>query len=295
MTPEKQSEPRIDLWVNSPEREWYIQRLGLAHRLLYFVGFIGLLAWVLASPTVRTPDSLWWAAILGAVAVVTTCFCAIPYLAGRGAYRDRRRQTAAFRADEALFRLEPGRRNPASPDPHKTSPNSAEDLPLAALFTLNRRQLDAYQELTQRQQRSAFRLTQVTSIVGLLVLITGVVLAFLDVPAVNKYVAGGLAGLGALLSAFLSNTFYQAHRAADRQLNWYYREPHSLGKLLIAERISAAMGCDEATRSSHATAMITELLRWTLPDDAADARSDGAAPPTTPGGASPTAPGGAPG
>jgi len=37
-------------------------------------------------------------------------------------------------------------------------------------------------------------------------------------PGSEKYVVAGLSGLGALLSAFLANTFYQAHRDANKQL-----------------------------------------------------------------------------
>jgi hypothetical protein len=140
---------------------------------------------------------------------------------------------------------------------------SRPDLPLTQLFELNRRQLDEYQEMTKKQQRSAFLLTQIASVAAFVALVVGIVLSFQGNTATEKYVVAGLSGLGALLSGFLANTFYQSHRAANDQLNRYYLEPQRTGRILAAERLARYL--NEEPGMLHTNRMIEALLSWEMP------------------------------
>ncbi|MDQ1695965.1 MAG: Histone H1-like nucleoprotein, partial [Frankiaceae bacterium] len=71
-------------------------------------------------------------------------------------------------------------------------------------------------------------------------------------------------GLGALLSGYLTKTFYEGHRAAMRQLNLYYREPYMTGRLLAAERIIGKLDNNAANRK-FAEEIVKGLLEWQLP------------------------------
>lgn len=88
-------------------------------------------------------------------------------------------------------------------------------------------------------------------------------LSFSDNPASEKYVVAGLTGLGALLSAFLANTFYQSHRDANEQLNHYYLEPQRTGRILAAERLARFL--NEEPGAGYADRMIEALLKWEMP------------------------------
>jgi len=228
-------------WAGSGERQTYIKRRvpnyfsAVGGACLIFTGAVGVTHY-------SHPFHGWAAGILVAGAVVVL-YSTVPYIAARAAFLERRRATASARVDKAVNELA----NPAHP------------LSLASLFVLNRQQLDQYQEMTKRQQRSAFLLTQIASVVAFLVLVAGVVLA-LRGTGVEKYIAGGLSGLGSLLSTYLAKTFFQAHRDANKQLNLYYLEPQRTGRLLAAERLAGTPPTPELI-----TQMINRVLMWEMP------------------------------
>jgi ABC-type transport system involved in cytochrome c biogenesis permease component len=124
--------------------------------------------------------------------------------------------------------------------------------------------------MTKKQQRSAFMLAQAASAAAFIVLLIGLALSFQDSPASEKYVAAGLSGVGATLSAFLANTFYTAHRAANEQLNRYYLEPQRTGRILAAERLARFL--NEAPGVVHAEPMIAALLSWEMPGESGNAK-----------------------
>ena len=273
---DKLAAPSVDLWADSPERQWYTDRRRSVFKWLLLAVVLGGVAAFLLRPDGGTPNQSYTGIILAAATGGLAVWCTVPYWAARRAFIERRAKIAAFRADTALHTL--GQMSAAGGNGNTGNGNSGNgnsgngqlgtspiDMPLHTLFKLNRRQLDAYQELTRRQQRNAFHLTQAASVVGLAVLVTGIVLTFQNDPSANDYVIGGLTGLGALLSAFLGHTFYRTHRDANAQLNWYYVEPYATGRLLIAERLVQVLCLDDRQKADQATTMINALLSWELP------------------------------
>jgi hypothetical protein len=201
----------------------------------------------------RSVSEQWWALIVAIAAGIIFCYATFPYWAARRAFLERRRKTAAYRAEISLKRLA-----------------DSEDISFGPLFAYNRRQLDAYQEESRNQQRSAFHQAQFASAAGLTVIIVGIAASLSQSPGSDQYVVAGLAGLGALLSGFIANTFASSARQANQQLNLYYREPHMVGRMMVAERLAHRMCGDD--RSEQAKAMIAQMLAWPLPgnSDTAD-------------------------
>lgn len=73
----------------------------------------------------------------------------------------------------------------------------------------------------------------------------------------------GLAELGALLSSYLGKTFFEGHRAAMEQLNFYYAEPSLTGRVLAAERIAENMV--RKPQATYAKEFVRTLLTWKPP------------------------------
>jgi len=140
---------------------------------------------------------------------------------------------------------------------------ASDPIALKDLFRYTRRQLDAYQEESRNQQRLAFRRAQFASVLGLVVLIIGIVLSLKEAPGSDKYVVAGLSGLGAALSGYIASTFIGTARRADEQLNLYYREPHMMGRLVVAERLATTI-CDSC-KKEMGESMIAQALAWPLP------------------------------
>ena len=238
---------QANLWAVSPERSWYMTRRP---KVFLAVG-AGVILLVLAAVVGQPPSTdteRWWALVLVAVAVLVLGYATFPYWAARRAFLERRRKTAAYRAEIALRGL-----------------TESDTIPFSKLFSYNRKQLDAYQEESRNQQRAAFRQAQLASVVGLVILAAGIVVSLGQAPGSSQYVVAGLAGLGAALSAYISNTFARSARQADQQLNLYYREPHMIGRVMVTEHL--AQGLSEDRRNEQLTAMITTMLGWPLPGD----------------------------
>ncbi len=235
----------VDTWSTSQERDVYLRRrLGIAAFAIP-AGILGLLGWFLARPSDQ-PSEEWWGQAAMVVALVILTWCLVPYWASRRAYIERRRARAAARVDKAVSEIA-----------------RAGDLPIAKLFELNRRQLDEYQELTKKQQRSAYLLTQVASVLAFIAVLIGVLVAFSNATLTEKYLSGGLSALGAVLSTFLAQTFFRSHRDANAQLNHYYLEPQQTGRILAAERLARFL--NENPGATFAAPMITALLEWDRP------------------------------
>jgi hypothetical protein len=243
---------KINLWATSPERSWYLARRGeVVRHFALPLGAMSIAAalviaiWGEDHELVRRS-----AVVLGSAALVGLLWCAMPYAAARGAFRERSRATAAYRVDIALKDV--------------TSPsNSHADLPLNGLFELNRRQLDEYQEMTKRQQRIAFQLTWAATMLALAILVAGTALSLRQNTGSESYVVGGLTGLGTLLSGFLSKTFYDRQNEASQLLDRYYEEPSMTGRLLAAERL--VRGLDESSKRDCIKAMVDQLLHYQTP------------------------------
>ncbi|HJQ03311.1 MAG TPA: hypothetical protein VJ851_17075 [Jatrophihabitans sp.] len=170
-----------------------------------------------------------------AIGVIAILYCTTPYLVARGGYRRRVAATAAARVDEAITK---------ACEPEGTH----EALELPALFQLNRRQLDEYQLMTRRQQKSAYLLAQGASVVSLAALIAGVIIAIAVPNTLDKSLGTGLSALGSTMSAFLAGTFFKQRKSADEQMELYYLEPQRTGRLLAAERIITTLEPSDALK-----------------------------------------------
>lgn len=237
----------ISLWSTSAERSWYIGRRTRVYTWCG-VGLVLLLGgiWSATAYPARGwgPDELWGlvAMTLGAVVLA---WCTVPYWAARRAYASRKRAVATYRVDQAIEEL------------RKVMESGQGNLQLPRLFDLNRRQLDQYQDLTKSQQHLAFVLTWSAAVGAFVVLIAGSILV-LRVGDDDKFITGGLTALGTILSTFLGKTFFEGHREAMKQLNYYYAEPSLTGRLLAAERILDQLPAE--SRSEYVAALITRIL-----------------------------------
>jgi hypothetical protein len=237
-------------WALSPERDTYVARRGRSYASLIGAGFFAfgggylLAAYASDAPGSATSQARAWGIAAVSLAVIITAYSAMPYIAARSAFRQRRQATASARVDAAIDQA------------------SEANLERRYLFVLNRRQLDEYQLITRKQQRSAFILAQVATVLAFLVLVAGIVVALAAHGTVNKSIAGGLSGLGATLSTFLANTFFKSHQSANKEMSRYYLEPQRTGRLLAAERIVTER---EITDETLRGAMVDKVLSWEMP------------------------------
>jgi hypothetical protein len=240
----------IRTWALSPERDTYVARRGRSYASSIGAGFFAfgggylLAAYASDAPASATSQARAWGIAALSLAVIVAAYSAMPYLSARSAFRQRRQATAAARVDAAIEEA------------------SDANLQRRFLFVLNRRQLDEYQLITRKQQRSAFMLAQAATVLAFLVLVAGIVVALAAHGTVNKSIAGGLSGLGATLSTFLANTFFKSHQSANKEMSRYYLEPQRTGRLLAAERIVADT---EITDENLRAAMVDKVLSWEMP------------------------------
>lgn len=230
-------------WGVSQERDSYLKRrlrVEFTKTGAFLILFSGI-STVVRFPSVR---DYGWLAIAAAGVLIGAAW--VPYLSARAAFWERRKATAAARVDRAIRDLGAGE----------------PKLSLPKLYELNRRQLDQYQELTRKQETSAYRLAQLASFVALAVLVAGLAVSLSSESSIDKYVGGGLSGLGAALSAFLAATFFKSHRQASKQLNRYYLEPQRTGRLLAAERIAAL---DPGIAPAILSELVAALMSWEMP------------------------------
>ena len=247
-------------WFVSNQRDSYIRRrfpsyVSAFGALLLAVGggvditgFLGSRS----TPGVDVARLLGWIAVGGGVVGAVWSFT--PYLSARQAYRQWRLALAAARVDAALAKACEG-------VPH------GKALQLPDLFQLNRRQLDEYQLITRKQQKSAFLWAQVAIGVAFAVLVGGILVAVSGSSNVEKYIAGGLSGLGSLLSTFVATTFFRSASEANRQMNRYYLEPQRTGRLLASERLIDTVQSWPEDRETLLSTIVTTVMGWEMPPD----------------------------
>ncbi|MCW2529682.1 MAG: hypothetical protein JWM76_4542 [Pseudonocardiales bacterium] len=214
-------------WATSKQRTAWINRRGRSYLsamgggVWVFTG-VYLLTAYLDSDSGSSRNQLWTIAIaLQAMGLLAVAYAVVPYVAAKNAYRTMTQATASALVSIAL----------------KDACDAEHPLALPKLFELNRRQLDEYQAVSRRQQALAFQGAQTASIVAFVVLVAGVIVAITTGTSTEKYITGGLTAVGALLSAFLAQTFFKSVDNANQQQNLYYRDPQQTGRLLGVERI----------------------------------------------------------
>jgi len=244
-------------WSTSKERTEYVRRRTVGQTRIAASVVGGTAAAVLllvpggwdGAPTAERFVAGWAIAV---VSLLMLWSAASPYVSARSAFRQRVRASASARVDAAI--------KAACRD------NAGESLMLHQLFELNRRQLDEYQVITQRQQRSAFRLAQVAMGAAFSLILLGVWLALTSTDDIETYVTGGLTAIGTLLSTFLARTFFAGYRDANKQMNLYYLEPQRTGRLMAAERIVTKLPGQGVTTEERAK-MVDRVLAWDLVTD----------------------------
>jgi hypothetical protein len=244
----------LHIWATSPERVCYLEGRHQS-RVRIIVGLIILLlAGIVAVYAGRSFEGGGIAALLVLASCIFLIWGATPYWGARRAFAARKKALDTYRVDIALKRV----CGVATDD--TDSSEDLEPLSLGGLYQLNRRQLDEYQDTTRRQEQRAFQLTLMAGVMAFAILVGGVIFALISDPGPTQFVVAGLAGLGTLLSGFLSGTFFQAHRDAMDQMSYYYAEPAMTGKVLSAERISNAIA-----KRRYAKDLIACLLSWQPP------------------------------
>ncbi|WP_405635238.1 hypothetical protein OHB53_18175 [Streptomyces sp. NBC_00056] len=223
------AERNLRLWRESKEyTDWLTLKRSFAKVLVYSAAPMIWVAVAITPFTLQVRDSTWPRTILLSIqvaiffgALIIVLIGTFGYMAARRAFDDRIRQISAAATEEAVERLRESAR-----------------IKLADLYVINRRQLDEYQAVSIAEQHSAFRNAQIASAIGFIFLVVGVGLSFgADTPAAT-YTSAGLAGLGALLSGFISKVFFTSYITTTNNLRLYYTEPFRTGQILTAERIA---------------------------------------------------------
>jgi hypothetical protein len=239
----------IVTWMTSPENDSYT-KTGLRRSTLR--------AWVAIVLSLVSGASLAYAQghpgyfVLGTIGlVVSGCmvlWSMAPYWTARRAYFERVQAEKSKAVEDALKHLE--------------GQNSKDALPLTALYIFNRRQLDEYQTLTKRHAEVSFRNAQVAAGIGFAVLVVGAALVVQQkaASASVQYAIGGLSTLGALLSTYLSRTYFRSHQEAMTQLAIYYEEPFLTSRALSAERIISRIPSLGVTPTDSNIAILVQRL-----------------------------------
>ena len=250
--------PELPLWASSQERLWYLERRKALYP--YVLASVGLFftSALLAQPGWRTDRQLWWAAILTGVGILLLMYCETPSIAAHLAFREHRRKGKLYHAELAQHGLSDENGN----------------IPLPRLFAVNRKQLDAYQDIAIRQQRRAFATALITSALGFSILTIGVITSLQINPASDKYVVAGLSGIGTLLAVYITNTFFALAKSANKRLDQYYDEPRNLGLLIMAERLANAYEADR-DKAVNAGEIIDVLLKKARADKLANHSTSG--------------------
>lgn len=216
----------IVTWMTSPENDSYT-KTGL--RRSTFRAWTAIILSIVSGAWFAYAQEHAGYFALGTIGlVVSGCivlWSMAPYWNARRAYFERVQAEKSKAVEDALKHLE--------------GQDSKDALPLTALYIFNRRQLDEYQTLTKRHAEVSFHNAQVAAGLGFAVLIVGAALVIQQkaASASVQYAIGGLSTLGALLSTYLSRTYFRSHHEAMTQLAIYYEEPFLTSRALSAERI----------------------------------------------------------
>jgi hypothetical protein len=109
---------------------------------------------------------------------------------------------------------------------------------LATLIAVNRNDMSAYQELTQRQAITSYRWSLAAAGAGLTVLIAGVVLVVGLHGTADKAAVAGLAAITGALASYVARTYLRIYERTLEQLNFYFEQPLVTSYLLTAERLT---------------------------------------------------------
>jgi hypothetical protein len=100
------------------------------------------------------------------------------------------------------------------------------------------RALSTYQELSQRQANSSYRIAQMAIFGGFVLLLVGGAVAVKTSAATVQLVVGGLAAVGTAISGYIGATAIRMYNRAQAQMNFYYAQPMVQYYLLQAERMT---------------------------------------------------------
>lgn len=117
----------------------------------------------------------------------------------------------------------------------------ADATTLPSLIKANRQQMEAYDVLARSQAQTAFRNSQVAMGLGLLVLLSGAVVAIGTPDTTARITTASLSAIGGSLSGFIARTFLRTYHASLDQLNYYFQQPLVTSYLLSAERLIRSM------------------------------------------------------
>lgn len=120
-----------------------------------------------------------------------------------------------------------------------TSAAEAGDDPAAfiAYWKNTQDRLDSFHREANTQVKTAYRLSQVASVLGLIVILVLGVSAARATEAVQAVVAGGAATVAGALSAYIGRTFQSMYAHALRQTMTYFSQPVVASRLLAGERL----------------------------------------------------------
>ena len=106
---------------------------------------------------------------------------------------------------------------------------------------MNRRSLEAYQKLTQRQTRTSYRVAQVSIFLGFAMLLAGAWFAITASDTTAQIIVGSLAAIGSTISGYIGATSIRMYRRAQAQMNFYYAQPLVQSYILQAVQLTKAL------------------------------------------------------
>ena len=237
--------PQVDSWLTSRERERATQQRRIGTRLLVVALLPAFAAAAIAIAAILL-GSYRGTVAAGIVAIIATMLAASGGIT-RLSYSIARRRF--LEREEAIQRAFAVRRAAAKVEDTLSLPN---------LFGFNRTLMDEYHSITKGQSERSFRYSQIASFVGLFILGGGAVVVFVPVSDLVKIAIAGLAGLGTILSGYISRTFLRSHELSIQQLNNFFRQPLVSNYLLMAERL--ANGLSAEARSEAQLKIIGQVI-----------------------------------
>jgi len=142
----------------------------------------------------------------------------------------------------------------------KNAVDGRQDEDLDELLNINRNQMQAYQTLSSRQQRSAFRSSLMAMFVGLVVLVGGIVVVLLAESDTAKIAVAGVSAIGSGLSGYIANTYLSLQRESSNQLRFFSDQPIVASYIYEAERLISKLPGANAKQSAAYESVIKEIL-----------------------------------
>jgi hypothetical protein len=119
--------------------------------------------------------------------------------------------------------------------------------------------LRKYQEQSQRQANSSYRLAQFAIFGGFLLLLAGGAVAVNISVTTAQFVIGGLAALGTAISGYIGATAIRMYNRTQAQMNFYYAQPLVQYYLIRAERMTSKLS-DPSRADKAMQQVLTETL-----------------------------------